>query len=171
MPIKNYTTNKRASESVAIIQNSLISHGAVGIQMMYDPDQRISSFAFALPLNDRKNLSFQLPCEWRKFKQVLINQGVDIFKERMKPKAFHKWSDSEQAYWIRKEDERKSKQDEVAYNIAWANLKDWVLAQMALYETQIVTIPQIFLPFVVGKGGKTLYENIENNNFLLGDGK
>ncbi len=141
MAIKNYTTILSALQCVAKIQESLISHGAVGIQMMYDTDKRISSLAFALPFKTEKNLSFQLPCEWRKFQQVLINQNI-----------------------------KRATEDEYAYRVAWANLKDWVLAQMALYETQIVTMPQIFLPFMQDGKGKTLYEQLENGKFLLGSG-
>jgi len=170
MAIKNYTTKQSAQQSIAKIQESLISHGAVGIQTMFDGDKRISSLAFALQFKDKK-LYFQLPCNWRKFKQVLINQNIDIFKEKEKPKKWDKFSNSDQNYWIKKDDERKSKQDDFAYNVAWANLKDWVLAQMALYETEIVTMPQIFLPFMSNGKGKTLYEQLSTNNFLLGDGK
>lgn len=141
MAIKNYTTTLSALQSVAKIQESLISHGAVGIQMMYDNDKRISSLAFMLPYNE-KSVSFQLPCEWRKFQQVLVNQQI-----------------------------KRSQEDEYCYRVAWANLKDWVLAQMALYETEIVTMPQIFLPFMNTGKGKTLYEQLSSNNFLLGDGK
>lgn len=141
MALKNYTTKLSALTHVATVQASLISHGAIGIQMMYDVDQRISSLAFALPHKDKK-LSFQLPCEWRKFQQVLINQNI-----------------------------KRANEDEYAYRVAWANLKDWVLAQMALYETQIVTMPQIFLPFMSGGNGKTLYEQLEKGQFLLASGK
>lgn len=142
MAIKNYTTKLSALQSVAKIQESLISHGAAGIQMMYDADKRISSLAFMLPIKGGKNLSFKLPCEWRKFQQVLVNQDI-----------------------------RRSQEDEYCYRVAWANLKDWVLAQMALYETEIVDMPQIFLPFMNVKGDKTLYEQLAGNQFLLGDGK
>jgi hypothetical protein len=45
----------------------------------------------------------------------------------------------------------------------------WVLAQMALYETQIVELPQVFLPFATGQNGKTVYEMV-GNGLLLGDG-
>jgi hypothetical protein len=41
---------------------------------------------------------------------------------------------------------------------------------MALYETQIVTMPQVFLPFANGQNGKTLYEQIVDGRFLLGNG-
>jgi len=35
----------------------------------------------------------------------------------------------------------------------------------------MVDMPQIFLPFAVGGGGRTLYEHVQTNpGFLLGDG-
>ncbi len=127
-------------QSVAKIQEQLVAHGAQGIQMMYDGDKRISSLAFMLPFKNN-GISFQLPCEWRKFQKVLRDQNI-----------------------------RRADEDEYAYRVAWANLKDWVVAQMALYETQIVDMPQIFLPFMVTKKG-TLYDQLQSNQFLLGDGK
>jgi hypothetical protein len=142
MAIKNYTTKVPALQSVQKIEDSLIKHGACGIQKMYGDDKRISALSFALPFKDGKNITFSLPCEWRKFQQVLIDQNI--------PRA---------------------NDDEYAYRVAWANLRDWVLAQMALYETQIVTMPQVFLPFAHGQNGKTLYEQIIDGRFLLGNGE
>jgi hypothetical protein len=143
MPIKNYTTKAPAMQSVNKVQEALIAHGAVGIQMMYDADRRISALQFALPFKDGKNMAYSLPCEWRRFQQVLKNQNV-----------------------------RRWEEDEYAYRVAWANIRDWVTAQMALYETQMVDMPQIFLPFAVGKEGKTLYDHVQQNpGFLLGDGQ
>jgi len=142
MPIKNYTTTKGASYHLNVLQEALVSHGAVGMQMMYDGEKRISSVQFAIPFKDGKNVSFALPCEWRKFQQVLKNQKVKRWDE-----------------------------DEYAYRVAWANIKDWVLAQMALYESQMVDMPQIFLPFAVNANGSTLYEAMmKNPSLLLGNG-
>ena len=88
-------------------------------------------------------MAFALPCEWRRFQQVLKNQRVP------------RWND-----------------DGYAYRVAWANIRDWVASQMALYETQMVDMPQIFLPFAVGQGGRTLYDHVQTNpGFLLGDGQ
>jgi hypothetical protein len=40
-----------------------------------------------------------------------------------------------------------------------------------LTEVPMVDMPQIFLPFAVGKNGGTLYEQVQKNpGFLLGDG-
>lgn len=58
-----------------------------------------------------------------------------------------------------------------AVRTAWRIVKDWVEAQMALVETQMVTTGQVFLPYMVLRDGKTLSETVAANpQFLLGDG-
>jgi hypothetical protein len=111
--------------------------------MMFDGEGRISAISFALPSPTGEGLlSFQLPCEWRKFQQVLKEQ------------EFRRWDE-----------------DEYCYKVAWANLKDWIEAQMALYETEMVTMPQVFLPFVKTQSGETLFEVVaQNPDKLLGSG-
>ena len=48
---------------------------------------------------------------------------------------------------------------DMASRVAWRILKDWVRAQMAILETEMVSIDQIFLPYMqVGNKGKILYE-------------
>jgi hypothetical protein len=54
---------------------------------------------------------------------------------------------------------------------AWRNIRDWVMAQLALYETEIVDMPQVFLPFATDGQGKILYEHVQAHpQFLLGPG-
>ena len=48
------------------------------------------------------------------------------------------------------------------------NSDDWVMTQLALYETKIVDMPQIFLPFATEAKGQTLYEKVVEGKFLLG---
>jgi len=45
-----------------------------------------------------------------------------------------------------------------ASRVAWRILKDWVRAQMAVLETEMVSIDQIFLPYMQVQDGKILYE-------------
>jgi hypothetical protein len=61
--------------------------------------------------------------------------------------------------------------EDYCYRVAWRCIRDWVLAQLALYETQIVDLPQVFLPFATDAKGQTLYDQVINGRFLLGDGK
>lgn len=62
--------------------------------------------------------------------------------------------------------------DDLASRVAWRILKDWVRAQMAILETEMVTIDQIFLPYMqAGEGGKTLYEVMLDHHLQLPEGK
>lgn len=143
MAIKNYTTEVPANRSINEIQEGLIKHGAAGVMFEYEPGTagKVESLKFILLVNNKK-MGFALPCQWRRFQEVLKQQEIK------------RWAD-----------------DEYAYRVAWRCIRDWVLAQLALYETQIVELPQVFLPFAVGKNGKTLYDATKSGEFLLGDGK
>jgi len=142
MPIKNYTTIVPANQSIAEIQDALVKSGAVGFQLMYEKGTgRIKSLQFGLDIKDNVQ-AFSLPVQWKLFQQVLKDQGI------------HRADD-----------------EDYCYRVAWRNIRDWVLAQLALYETMIVTMPQIFLPYAVDNKGKTLYEKIkEDPQLLLGGG-
>jgi hypothetical protein len=45
------------------------------------------------------------------------------------------------------------------------------MAQLALYETEIVEMPQVFFPFATDAKGQTLYEKMVEGKLLLGAGK
>ena len=47
---------------------------------------------------------------------------------------------------------------EQAEMTAWRNVRDWVLAQMALIESCDVPMQQIFLPYMADDRGRTVYE-------------
>ena len=42
------------------------------------------------------------------------------------------------------------------------------MAQLTLYATEIVDMPQVFLPFATEAKGQTLYEKVVEGKFLLG---
>lgn len=56
---------------------------------------------------------------------------------------------------------------EQAERTAWKCLKDWVDAQMALIQIGMASMDQIFLPYVINKGGKTLYDTVREHGYLL----
>lgn len=51
--------------------------------------------------------------------------------------------------------------------IAWRILKDWVEAQMALLDIEMVRFEEIFLPYIETDNGQTIYERLEERQFLL----
>lgn len=54
---------------------------------------------------------------------------------------------------------QKLKEDPAQAEItAWRNVRDWVLAQMALIESCDVPIDQVFFPYLTNDMGNTLYE-------------
>lgn len=47
---------------------------------------------------------------------------------------------------------------EQAEMTAWRNVRDWVLAQMALVESCDIPVDQVYLPYMTNHDGRTLYE-------------
>jgi len=60
---------------------------------------------------------------------------------------------------------------EQSVKVAWRILKDWVRAQMAILETEMVRMEQIFLPYMTVEDGQTLYEVFEQKGNLLTRGE
>ena len=58
---------------------------------------------------------------------------------------------------------------EQAERVAWRILKDWVEAQMAILESQMVEMDEIFLPYMINKDGATTYELYQSKQLLLGE--
>lgn len=56
---------------------------------------------------------------------------------------------------------------EQAERVAWRIVKDWVEAQMAILESEMVQMDEIFLPYMIGAGGQTLFEAYRKNQLLL----
>ena len=84
--------------------------------MLYKYEQgtgRIEALQFLLRIKN-KDVTFSLPVHWKQCQRVLANQQVS------------KWKDEVDVY-----------------RVAWRNIRDWVMAQLALYETEIVDMPQV----------------------------
>lgn len=59
------------------------------------------------------------------------------------------------------------KSDEQAYRTALANIRDWLDAQLALLQTDMVEFRQIFLPYMTNMQGQTVYEYLEQTKYKL----
>lgn len=57
-----------------------------------------------------------------------------------------------------------------AERVAWRIVKDWVEAQMAILESEMVQMDEIFLPYMVNKSGQTLFQAYRNNQLRLEGG-
>ena len=65
------------------------------------------------------------------------------------------------------ENEGTRYQPDQPYRTAWATIRDWVDSQMALLDWEMVKIEEIFLPYAVGREGKTYFEQFEQGKLLL----
>lgn len=140
----NYSTKIPAEQTIGEIQQLLSKYGVSAMLTEYD-GHNISAVSFKMRVLN-KELAFRMPCNWRSVRE--------IFK-----------ADAQ----IRN---TKLNTDEQAIRVAWRIIHAWVKAQLALVEVNMVTIPQIFLPYSIMRDGRTLAEHVESDpNFLLGSGE
>lgn len=137
MALKNSFGKSPVSNMLNEIQKSLIRVGAIGMNYKFDNVGKIIGLAFGLNING-KPVGFTLPIHIDKVKSVLK-------KDQNK-----RWDD-----------------DDYVYRVAWACMRDWVVAQMTMLETEMVDPLQVFLPYAQDKTGKTVYENIVEGKLLL----
>ena len=45
-----------------------------------------------------------------------------------------------------------------AERTAWRNVRDWIMAQMAIIEAGQVEMEEVFLPYLTDRQGRTLYQ-------------
>lgn len=141
MAIKNYTTTINANKTIGEIQDILSKHGANAIMTKYENGE-ITKLSFKI-ITSRGEIGIRLPANVDRVLQVLKNQ--------------------------RKKNSQVKDTREQATRTAWRIIKDWIDAQMAILETEMVEMEQIFLPYILNKEGQTLYEAFENNQLMLNE--
>ena len=153
MPLKNYTTEVAAMKSIGQIQGNLVAHGASAIMINYGSDKEPESLSFIIP-TPQGDIPFRLPANIKKVEAILLKMRT------RKPETWQ--SDYGQVM---------GKIQKQASRVAWRIIKDWVDAQLAIIESDMVTLEQVFLPYMQVKDNQTLYETMVERRFLLGEGK
>src|SRR5215471_2881523 len=128
MPLLNYTTKVPAATTVALITQLLVKAGARQVLTEYDNHQRPIALAFALDTNQGLR-RYHLPIEPASVQRVLVRQHVEP--------RYHTLEHAER--------------------VAWRILKDWVEAQVAIIETEMVTLDEVMLPYMQLANGLTVY--------------
>lgn len=140
MAILNYTTTVDSFKTVSEIEYILMKHKAKSIMKNYDGES-ITGLSFLIDTG---------------FQQVPVRLPVKV-DECLKV--------------LQKEKQRETKNikatKEQAERVAWRILKDWVEAQMALLDIEMVSFEEIFLPYIETQNGQTVYEVLEQKHFLL----
>lgn len=58
-----------------------------------------------------------------------------------------------------------------AEKTGWRNLRDWVLAQMAIIEAGMADMEEVFLPYLTDGRGNTVYGLYQSGRLALGQGE
>ncbi|MBA7560651.1 hypothetical protein ES708_02280 [subsurface metagenome] len=147
MALLNYTTSIEATKTVGEIQGMLAGHGAKSILIDYAADGQVEALAFKI-LTPQGEIGIRLPIDPEAVLKVLTNQN------RL-GKVPRRYANRPQAI-----------------RVAWRIVKDWVQAQMAILETEMVKMEQIFLPYAITKDGQTVYDLFEQRQIkMLGEGE
>lgn len=141
MAILNYTTTVDAFKTVSEIEYILMKHKAKSIMKNYDGES-ITGLSFLIDTGIQQ-IPVRLP--------VKIDECLEVLKKekRNSPRS-----------------NIKATRDQ-AERVAWRILKDWVEAQMALLDIEMVSFCEIFLPYIETNNGQTVYQRLEDKQFLI----
>ena len=141
MAILNYTTTVSAFRTSNEIEEILVKHKAKSIMKNYEGES-ITGLSFLIDTGVQQ-IPIRLP--------VKVDECLKVLKKE------------------KRENPRKQIKDtrEQAERVAWRILKDWIEAQMALLDIEMVRLEEIFLPYIQTNNGQTVYERLEERQFLL----
>lgn len=130
------TTDLSVIRTCAEVEQELLKHGVSQMWKRYNEKGDIEGIAFVLREDDN-DIAIKLPFNWRAIQQ-LAEEGLTKYT--------------------------KTKQEDQARRVAARQMFRWVQAQLAFRQTKMVTIMQVFLPYVVVDSEKetTLYEKVKD---------
>lgn len=120
MPIANYTTSMTVNASVEKIVKMLVKAGAKAVQTEYSPQGNARALTFILP-TEHGDASYVLPVRVEGVQAALKRQRVEP--------RYLKFAHAER--------------------VAWRIAHDWLRAQLALIEAEMVTAAEVLFPYLV----------------------
>lgn len=142
MAILNYTTTIEAYKTASEIEWILMKHGAKSILKQYGDGGKITGLSFLIETRGQQ-IPVRLPVKTAECLEVMKREKKNNPRQNIKATP------------------------EQAERVAWRILKDWTEAQMALLDIEMVRFEEIFLPYIETNTGQTVYERLEEKQFLL----
>jgi hypothetical protein len=139
MPLLNYTTKIPAEQTAAEIMSILVRKGATDILTHYGPEGMTTGLKWRMETANGP-MGFSLPINTDAVFEILTRDQV----MKTNPAA----------------------RMQQANRTAWRIIKEWILAQMALIETEMVTVEEVFLPYML-TGRQTLYQALSNGDLKM----
>lgn len=141
MGLLNYTTESEAAKTLGEITGLLVAAKAQAIMTEFDGAGNPVTASFRI-VGKFGPMWFKLPCNYLAAAKVLNNQ----VRAGKIPKKY--LNDNIQAR-----------------RVAWRILRQWLEAQLALVELEMVPLEQIFLSYMQTDDGRTVYERLEEKRF------
>lgn len=137
MPILNYTTQVDTGKTITEIQKILAMSGALAVITQFDCGV-VVGISFRIGTSNGP-INYQLPCE--------IDAVLKILRDN--PKVPRRFVTRDQAA-----------------RVGWRIIKDWIEAQLAIVQTKMALIDQVFLPYAITNNGQPLYARIQTSGML-----
>lgn len=141
MALLNYTTEIEAAKTLGEITGLLVAAKAQAIMTEFDGAGNPTVVSFKV-MGRFGAMSFRLPCNHVAAGNVLNKQA----RAGKIPKRY--LNDVTQAR-----------------RVGWRIVRQWLEAQLALVELEMVPIEQIFLSYMQTDDGRTVYERLEEKRF------
>ena len=139
MPLLNYTTKIPAEQTAAEIMSVLVKRGATDILTHYGPAGMATGLKWRMETANGP-MGFSLPINTDAVFEILTRDQV----MKTNPAA----------------------RMQQANRTAWRIIKEWILAQMALIETEMATVEEVFLSYML-TGRQTLYQALSNGDLKM----
>jgi hypothetical protein len=130
MPIANYTTDVAVEKTMGEVVGALQRRGVTRISTMYEDDGSPKGIAFTL----------KLPYGLFDFELPVRTEGVlrALKRDKVQPRY---------------------QTPEHAAKVAWRIAAEWLRAQSALIDAELVTMEEVMLPYMIANGrGQTTYD-------------
>lgn len=137
MPILNYTTSIATEKTAAEIQKKLAGAKAQAVMSEYDDSGIMVAMSFRV-MTPHGMIMFRLPVNIRGVYKAMCEDGK--VPRRLRTEA-------------------------QASRVAWRIMKDWVEAQLAIIDSDMAELTEVFLPYAQNQVGQTLYESLKENGF------
>lgn len=133
MPILNYTTEVPVEKTASQIHALLVRAKADAVMNEYK-DGVLVSIAFRITTKHGV-IQYKLPAHIRGVLGAM-NQNKKVPRSKVNM--------------------------EQAARVGWRIVKDWIEAQLAMIESQMADVPEIFLPYAITATGQTVYERFDH---------
>ena len=135
------TTKIDPEQTVGEIQKVLGKYGAEKILTEYKNNE-VSSVSFSIKINNN-DIPFKLPCRQEAIYRMLSSR-------------------------IKKHHSGTEKRIQIqAKRVAWRQILRWIEAQLALVETNMVKIQEVFMPYIQINKEQTLFDKLEQEKFRM----